>query len=157
MTELILVRHGQTDWNVAGRYQGQTDIPLNAVGLQQARALADKLPRRPYAALYSSDLARAAQTAKLLASALDLPVRFDRRLREICQGEWEGKSLQQVSEQFAGLKLVGRHRMVNQALKGEFEGGLHALALHTWTPEEWLEKGGVAPQSPQCMGGSKAG
>jgi BolA protein len=60
-----------------------------------------------------------------------------------------------VSDLFAGHKPVGRHRLVNQALKGEFGSGLHALALHTWTPEEWLEKGGVAPDSPQCMGGSK--
>jgi BolA protein len=60
-----------------------------------------------------------------------------------------------VSERFAEHKLVGRHRLVNQALKSELETGLHALALHTWTPEEWFEKGGIAPDSPQCMGGSK--
>lgn len=60
-----------------------------------------------------------------------------------------------VSEKFSDYRLVGRHRLVNQTLKGEFEAGLHALALHTWTPEEWLEKGGVAPDSPECMGGSK--
>jgi BolA protein len=60
-----------------------------------------------------------------------------------------------VSELFAEHKPVGRHRLVNQALKGEFESGLHALALHTWTPEEWLRKGGVASSSPQCMGGSR--
>jgi len=60
-----------------------------------------------------------------------------------------------VSELFAEHKPVGRHRLVNQALKGEFESGLHALALHTWTPEEWFRKGGVAPRSPQCMGGSR--
>lgn len=61
-----------------------------------------------------------------------------------------------VSERFAEHGLVGRHRLVNRALREEFEGGLHALALHTWTPEEWFEKGGVAPDSPECMGGSKA-
>jgi BolA protein len=61
-----------------------------------------------------------------------------------------------VSEQFAEHKLVGRHRLVNRALRQEFDDGLHALALHTWTPEEWLEKGGLAPESPQCMGGSKS-
>ena len=60
-----------------------------------------------------------------------------------------------VSEQFAGHKLVGRHRLINRMLSDEFESGLHALALHTWTPEEWFEKGGVAPASPRCMGGSK--
>lgn len=60
-----------------------------------------------------------------------------------------------VSERFAGHKLVGRHRVVNRELSGEFETGLHALALHTWTPEEWFEKGGTSPDSPQCMGGSE--
>jgi BolA protein len=60
-----------------------------------------------------------------------------------------------VSEHFAEHKLLGRHRLVNRTLKEEFESGLHALALHTWTPEEWFEKGGIAPDSPHCMGGSK--
>jgi len=60
-----------------------------------------------------------------------------------------------ISELFAGQKLLGRHRLVNRALKDEFESGLHALALHTWTPDEWLQKGGIAPDSPECMGGSK--
>ena len=61
-----------------------------------------------------------------------------------------------VSERFTGQKLIGRHRLINQLLRDELGSGLHALALHTWTPEEWFEKGGVAPASPQCMGGSKA-
>jgi len=59
-----------------------------------------------------------------------------------------------VSEHFAQHKLLGRHRMVNRELSGEFETGLHAIALHTWTPEEWFEKGGTAPASPPCLGGS---
>jgi len=61
-----------------------------------------------------------------------------------------------VSESFAEHGLVARHRLVNRALKGEFESGLHALSLHTWTPQEWFEKGGIAPDSPQCMGGSRS-
>jgi BolA protein len=59
-----------------------------------------------------------------------------------------------VSERFAEHKLLVRHRMVNRELSGEFESGLHAIALHTWTPDEWLEKNGTAPESPQCLGGS---
>jgi BolA family transcriptional regulator, general stress-responsive regulator len=62
-----------------------------------------------------------------------------------------------VSERFDGAKLVARHRLVNQMLRDEMAAGLHALALHTWTPEEWYEKGGTAPDSPPCLGGSKAG
>ncbi len=61
-----------------------------------------------------------------------------------------------VSESFSEHPLVARHRLVNKALKGEFESGLHALALYTWTPQEWFEKRGIAPDSPQCMGGSKS-
>ncbi len=61
-----------------------------------------------------------------------------------------------VSEQFAGHGLVTRHRVVNRLLRDEFDHGLHALALHTWTPREWFEKGGTAPESPPCQGGSHA-
>ncbi len=61
-----------------------------------------------------------------------------------------------VSSQFEAMPLVKRHRLVNQALAQEFAEGLHALALHTFTPEEWFDKGGRSPDSPPCMGGSKA-
>ncbi len=60
-----------------------------------------------------------------------------------------------VSEAFRDVPLVQRHRRVNGLLKNEFESGLHALALHTLTPEEWYLKGGSAPDSPECMGGGK--
>lgn len=60
-----------------------------------------------------------------------------------------------VSERFAEEALVDRHRRLNELLKDEFSDGLHALSLHTWTPEEWAERGGI-PESPPCRGGSKA-
>jgi BolA protein len=61
-----------------------------------------------------------------------------------------------VSEDFADERLIARHRRINALLKHELDGGLHALAIHAWTPAEWFDKGGAAPDSPQCMGGSKA-
>ena len=61
-----------------------------------------------------------------------------------------------VSEEFEGKMLVSRHRMVNEVLTRELEGPIHALALHTMTPEEWFDAGGESPDSPKCLGGSIA-
>jgi BolA protein len=61
-----------------------------------------------------------------------------------------------VSEGFDGAGLIARHRRVNALLREEFQAGLHALSIHAWTPQEWYAKGGQAPASPPCLGGSKA-
>ena len=61
-----------------------------------------------------------------------------------------------VSEDFAGRRLIERHRAVNEILAAELSGSVHAIALHTLTPEEWFERGGAVPDSPPCLGGSKA-
>ena len=60
-----------------------------------------------------------------------------------------------VSENFAADRPIARHRRVNGLLTPEFQTGLHALAIHAWTPDEWYAKGGIAPASPLCMGGSE--
>jgi BolA protein len=62
-----------------------------------------------------------------------------------------------VSPRFEGQSLVNRHRMVNQTLAEELAGRIHALALHTLTPDEWFERAGRVPDSPPCEGGSKRG
>jgi BolA protein len=62
-----------------------------------------------------------------------------------------------VSDAFAGKSLVARHRAVNQAVSTCFESGLHALAIHPYTADEWAARGGTFPASPPCLGGSKAG
>ena len=61
-----------------------------------------------------------------------------------------------ASAQFDGQRLLARHRMVNELLQEELAGPVHALALHTLTPNEWFERAGEVPDSPPCMGGSKA-
>lgn len=61
-----------------------------------------------------------------------------------------------VSEAFDGEKLINRHRRINALVREELASGLHALAIHAWTPQEWFDKGGgAAPASPECLGGSK--
>jgi stress-induced morphogen len=60
-----------------------------------------------------------------------------------------------VSEQFGEKMQVARHRLVNELLKAQLDGPIHALSLHTMTPDEWSEKGSQSPQSPDCLGGNK--
>jgi broad specificity phosphatase PhoE len=90
MATLLLVRHGETDWNAEGRLQGHTDRPLNEHGRRQARALAERLAGDDIAAVYASDLARARETAEILGAKLGLPVVLDAGLRERDWGNWEG-------------------------------------------------------------------
>lgn len=87
---LIVVRHGQTDWNVEHRIQGQQDVPLNAVGRQQAMDVSPFLVAQRPTYLVSSDSSRAAATAIPTALACGLPLHFDQDLREIYVGKWEG-------------------------------------------------------------------
>jgi broad specificity phosphatase PhoE len=90
MTELLLVRHGETDWNAEGKLQGHTDRPLNEYGRRQAQALADKLAGESIDAVYASDLSRARETAEILGEKLGLTVAVDPDLREKNWGNWEG-------------------------------------------------------------------
>jgi broad specificity phosphatase PhoE len=100
LTTLYLVRHGETLWNVEGRYQGQLDPPLNERGEAQARAAARELAAVDVEAIYSSDLARAHQTAQALAELTALPVVTDPRLREIDQGGWQGILIDEIRSQW---------------------------------------------------------
>lgn len=89
---LVIWRHGRTEWNRTQRFQGQADIPLDSLGVEQAGLAAPVLAGLGPAAIFASDLARTRQTAVPLAEATGLPVVTDRRLREIDVGSWEGLS-----------------------------------------------------------------
>jgi probable phosphoglycerate mutase len=99
VNRLIVWRHGNTDWNAANRVQGQSDVPLNDLGRQQAVDAAELLIRLKPAAIVASDLQRAADTAAALAALTGLPVQYDVRLRERSFGQWEGLFMAEVKEQ----------------------------------------------------------
>lgn len=88
--DIWLVRHGETDWNQAGRVQGWTDIPLNTLGKVQATRLSEHLRNVPFTHIYSSDLARAKDTATAVANQRNLSIVTTEVLREQCFGDAEG-------------------------------------------------------------------
>lgn len=92
-TSIYLVRHGMTAWNLAGRLQGRTDIPLTERGRAEAACAATALQGRRYAAIYSSPLQRAYESATIIARQLGLSVRIEGDLIERAYGEWEGQTL----------------------------------------------------------------
>jgi broad specificity phosphatase PhoE len=99
---IFLARHGETEWNRIGRWQGKTDIPLSEVGRTQARALAERLRGRGINEIYASDLSRARETAEIVAAALGIDrIRLDERLRERGFGCFEGLTGEQCAEHHA--------------------------------------------------------
>jgi broad specificity phosphatase PhoE len=103
MARFILIRHGQTDWNVIGRYQGQADPPLNQRGLEQARHLAQELESVQLDRLVSSPLLRALQTAQVIAEHLNIPLQTEPRLREIHQGDWQTRLRAEIEDLYPEL------------------------------------------------------
>ena len=99
MTTLLLVRHGETDWNRDGRWQGQSDTDLNEVGRQQAQELAERIG--DVDVIYASDLARARETAEIVGRRLEREVQVDPRLRERGFGAWEGRTAAEIESEFA--------------------------------------------------------
>ena len=102
--KLILTRHGETEWNATKRYQGQSDIPLNETGLRQASQLAKRLSTESIDSIYSSDLSRAATTAKAIIDLQPnvLQLNHDPRWRELSFGDWEGLSYEEVRAKWMG-------------------------------------------------------
>jgi broad specificity phosphatase PhoE len=96
---LYLFRHGETDYNAQGRMQGQLDVPLNADGIAQAVALAQRLRNAPLTHIYTSPLSRAADTAKRLADLRNMPVLADDRLLEYDMGDWQGMLISEARAQ----------------------------------------------------------
>ena len=97
MTEIIIIRHGETEWNKTGRFQGHSDVPLSAEGRAQAAMLGENLAVDHVDMIYASDLTRAMETAAPLAARFGLPVISDPQLRELNFGAWEGRNFNDVN------------------------------------------------------------
>jgi broad specificity phosphatase PhoE len=100
VSRLLLARHGETEWNRIGRWQGHADPPLNETGRRQAAELADSLRGSDIVAVYSSDLRRASETAHTIGKQLGLEVIEDPALREIDVGSWSGLTRAEVEQRF---------------------------------------------------------
>ena len=99
-TQLIIVRHGQTEWNIAGIRQGHFDSPLTSRGAAQAQALGQRLARERFTALYSSDLGRAVQTAVAISDLTGHEIVTDSRLRERHLGIFQGLNAVEITEKY---------------------------------------------------------
>ena len=118
MTTLLLVRHGETDWNADGRLQGQTDRPLSDFGRDQARRLAEELESEVLKAIYSSDLARARETAEIVGERIGLPVVPEPDLREKDWGTWEGlTAVERDRVEFVGESTEAHQERTLRALR----------------------------------------
>lgn len=113
---LYLVRHGQTQWNVEHKFQGQGDSPLTDKGIEQAKQAAEKLKHVKFAAVYSSDLLRAKRTAEIITLEKDLALQTSKALRERSFGKFEGTSTKAFFEKY-GLKM----RELTKAAKHELQ------------------------------------
>jgi broad specificity phosphatase PhoE len=125
---LIVVRHGATLHNAEARFTGQTDAPLSARGMRQARAVADRLRAVDFTLVVSSDLLRARQTAaEIIAARPTASLRLDADLREIALGSWEGLTYAEARAQQPDVFDAWRR----DAMQSAPPGGETALALHT--------------------------
>ncbi len=110
MPTLFLVRHGETDWNRSGQIMGARPVPLNPRGQAQAQRVATLLQSRPLAALLSSPVARALETAEILSTSLGVPVTVEQGVTEIGVGEWEGLFWKDVADEIVKQNWYGNPR-----------------------------------------------
>jgi 2,3-bisphosphoglycerate-dependent phosphoglycerate mutase len=129
-TRAFLIRHGQTDWNAGTRIQGQLDIGLNAVGVQQAEQTGQALSDEVIDHVIASDLARARVTAEHIAKPHGLQVRTDRGLRERHFGSFQGRTFAQIESENPDDAMQWRKRVPEFQPGGAQNGGESLLAFH---------------------------
>jgi probable phosphoglycerate mutase len=130
VTEVLLIRHGETAWNAKKRLQGHLDIPLSTVGQRQAAALGRALEKEALDAVISSDLQRARQTAEAIAAPRGMPVHVDTGLRERCYGAFEGMLHGEIAQRYPDAYQAWQTREIN----ARFPDGEHvAETLHEFS------------------------
>jgi glucosyl-3-phosphoglycerate phosphatase len=134
--DLLIIRHGESEWNVEKRWQGWLDAPLTARGVQQAHDRAASLVALGFSPrlVLSSDLGRAQTTAEIIAGTLDAPCRHDAGLRERSGGEWEGCTADEIDARWPGMRDAWRRGEITQPPAGEDDTTVlarfdHALAV----------------------------
>jgi len=125
---LIVVRHGETLYNIQQRITGQSDVPLSPLGERQAELVGAYLAKEKIDLIVSSDLQRARATAQAIASMHDLLIQEDADLREIAMGEWEGLNSQEITASFPDTRVLWRADATNYAIPG---GGENLTQVHT--------------------------
>ncbi len=156
MQRVHLFRHGQTDWNQLGRFQGQSDIELNAKGREQARDLLPYFRGHPVQTFLSSDLSRAEETARILADELQLELQTEARLREIHFGEAEGLTSAEIQGRWGTQAMQAFYSVEPEADDFRFPGGeskLEAMNRALLGIEEFLQRTGHAAIGVACHGG----
>ncbi|WP_252236475.1 histidine phosphatase family protein [Clostridium sp. CH2] len=114
MTTLFLTRHGETEWNIAGRLQGSKDSPLTERGLNQAKSLRDRLKNEKIDIIYASPIKRALDTAKIISEPNNTPIVTCDELKEIGFGEYEGKYIKD-------LPKIGENNFLEEMFSGNHE------------------------------------
>src|SRR5262245_38220710 len=117
-TQILLIRHGETEWNRDERIQGQKDIPLSPIGEKQARLLGLRLKKVLCQAVYSSDLSRTRRTAEIALEGRSLPIVFTPALRERDFGRWEGLTWDQIQREFPAQAEQSRRDGVSHEVPG---------------------------------------
>ncbi len=135
MTRLILTRHGQTDWNAARKFQGQTDTNLNETGLKQADALAVRLSAQKLDAIYASDLSRTRQTAAAVNRFHGLDIGAADRLREMSFGKWEGLTYEEMCARDARVAQSWTNFMIQSGAPGGESIPVFAARVRTFLDE----------------------
>ena len=150
---MLLARHGQTDDNVEPlRFQGWRDTPLNEIGRRQAAELAERVAAEGIVSLWSSDLARASETAAIVGARIGLEPRLDWRLREGNRGEWEGRLFEDVARDEPELTAA----YMRAGPEWRFPGGESLLEQQRRVGEclEEIRAGGELPALAVAHGGS---